>query len=90
MKQLIVLVGILLMALSSNAQANSPYIDNGSLDTIVINDVKQIKKKRETVKKQCIKIDTAISQMRSIKAIQEKIIAKLKERKEQRTNGEIY
>lgn len=84
MKYLIILIGILI-GLNCNAQSNFPTYEV-TLDTAAIRDRVERKEAKEVVVKQCIKIDTVITQLKEIKAMNKEIIAKLKERK--RINGQ--
>lgn len=83
MKYVIVLIGILI-GLNCNAQSNFPIYE-ATLDTVAIQDRIERKKAKDIIVRQCIKIDTVITQLKEIKAMNKEIIAKLKERK--RLNG---
>ena len=77
MKGLIV-ISFLLISLNCDAQVN---------DSIVIrltnNDIEQIKKSKDTIKKQCINIDTIITKLKDFNASQQELIYRLRERKAQ-------
>jgi len=77
MKGLIV-ISFLLINLNCISQVN---------DSIVIkltnNDIEQIKKSKDTIKKQCINIDTIITKLKNFNASQQELIYRLRERKAQ-------
>ena len=77
MKHLIVLISFLLIGLFSIAQSNQQYTNKLSS-----NDVKEIKKAKDTIKKQCIKIDTMIAELKNSKIMRQEIITILRERKQ--------
>ncbi len=73
--KLIILIGFLFIGLVSNAQTTAQ-------NTLTNSDKKEIKKAKDTIKKQCIKIDTMTYQLKEFTAIQQEIITKLRQRKE--------
>lgn len=75
--KLIILIGFLFIGLVGNAQTTAQVTQN----TLTNSDIKEIKKAKDTVKKQCIKIDTIVSQLKEFTAIQEEFILKLRQRK---------
>lgn len=83
MKHLILLIGFLLIGLYGNAQANEPF--TYSSDSIIKNelsssDIKKIKKDKDTIKKQCVVLDTIIDQLKSHNASVQELIEKLKKK----------
>lgn len=89
MKHLIILMGFLLVGLCGKAQASEPY-DYSYGDSIVSNelsssDKREIKKSKDAVKKQCIKLDTIIDQLKihniSTQELIEKLRAKIEAKK---------
>lgn len=83
MKHLILLIGFLLIGLCSNAQANEPF--TYSSDSIIKNELsnsdrKKIKKDKDTIKKQCVVLDTIIDQLKSHNASVQELIEKLKKK----------
>ena len=75
--KLIILIGFLFIGLVGNAQTTAQITTN----TLTSNDIKEIKKAKDTIKNQCITIDTIVSQLKEFTAIQEEFILKLRQRK---------
>ena len=77
MKGLIV-ISFLLISLNCISQVND------SIVTKLTNaDIEQIKKSKDTIKKQCINIDTIITKLKDFNASQQELIYRLRERKAQ-------